>query len=58
MYLVNYAQPDIAFVIKLLARYSSSSIRRHLIGVKHILRYLKGIMNMNLYFFQMIQTQI
>ena len=29
MYLTNYTRPDITFVVNLLARYSSSSTRRH-----------------------------
>ena len=40
MYLANYTRPDIAFFVKLLARYSSAPTQRHWNGIKHILRYL------------------
>jgi len=50
MYLANDTRPDIAFAINLLARYSSSPTRRHWNGVKQILCYLKGIMNMGLFY--------
>jgi hypothetical protein len=42
MYLANCTQPDIAFAVNLLARYSAAHTRRHWVGVKTILRYLKG----------------
>ncbi|XP_049363534.1 secreted RxLR effector protein 161-like [Solanum verrucosum] len=42
MYLSNAMRPDVSFSVNLLTRYSSSPIRRHWNGVKHILRYLKG----------------
>jgi len=50
MYLANYTQPDIAFAINLLTRYSSSPTRRHWNGVKQILRYLRDTMNMGLFY--------
>ena len=50
MYLANYTRPDIAFAVNLLARYSSSPTRRHWNGVKQILHYLKGTMNMGLFY--------
>jgi len=50
MYLSNYTRPDITFVVNLLARYSSSPTRRHWNGVKQILRYLKGTMNIGLFY--------
>ena len=37
MYLANTTRPDIAFVVNLLARYSSAPTRRHWNGIKHIL---------------------
>ena len=43
MYLANYTRPDIVFLVNLLARYNSASIKRHWNGIKHILRYLRGI---------------
>nr|KYP52923.1 Retrovirus-related Pol polyprotein from transposon TNT 1-94 [Cajanus cajan] len=48
MYPANYTRPDIAFAVNLLARYSSSPTQRHWNGVKQILRYLRGIMDMRL----------
>jgi len=50
MYLANYTRHDIAFAVNLLARYSSSTIRRHWYGIKHIFHYLKGTMNMGLFY--------
>ena len=50
MYLANHTRPDISFAVNLLARYSSSPTRRHWNGVKHILRYLRGTMDMGLYY--------
>ena len=50
MYLANATRPDIAFSVNLLARYSSSPTRRHWNGIKHILRYLKGTLDMSLFY--------
>ncbi|XP_069145705.1 secreted RxLR effector protein 161-like [Solanum lycopersicum] len=50
MYLANTTRPDIAFVVNLLARYSSAPTRRHWNGIKHILRYLKGTTDMSLFY--------
>ncbi|KAK2443387.1 hypothetical protein QL285_014496 [Trifolium repens] len=50
MYLANYTRPDIPFFVNLLARYSFSPTRRHWNGVKHIFRYLKGTMDMGLFY--------
>ena len=49
MYLVNHTRPGISFSVNLLARFSSSSTRRHWNGVKHVLRYLRGTMDMGLF---------
>nr|KYP39682.1 Retrovirus-related Pol polyprotein from transposon TNT 1-94 [Cajanus cajan] len=48
MYLTNYTRPDTTFAVNLLARHSSSPTRRHWNGVKKILCYLRGTMNMGL----------
>jgi hypothetical protein len=48
MYLANNTRPDIAFSVNLLARYSSAPTRRHWNGIKHILRYLRGTIDMGL----------
>ncbi|XP_070050951.1 secreted RxLR effector protein 161-like [Nicotiana tomentosiformis] len=50
MYLANAIKPDIAFSVNLLARYSSSPTRRHWNGIKHILRYLKGTLDISLFY--------
>ena len=50
MYLANYTQPDIAFSINLLARYSSTPTKRHWNEIKHILRYLRGTSDMGLFY--------
>lgn len=50
MYLANSTRPDIAFAVSLLARFSSSPTRRHWNGIKHILRYLRGTIDMGLFY--------
>jgi hypothetical protein len=50
MYLTNCTRPDIAFAVNLLARYSVAPTKRHCVGVKTILRYLQGTINLGLFF--------
>ncbi|KAL0551378.1 hypothetical protein IC582_010464 [Cucumis melo] len=50
MYLANNTRPDIAFLVNLLARYSSSPTKKHWNGVKHVLRYLRGTIDMGYLF--------
>ena len=50
MYLASHTRPDISFAVNLLARYNSSPTRRHWTGVKQIFRYLRGTMDMGLYY--------
>jgi len=50
MYLANNTRPDIYFAVSLLARFSSSPTKRHWNGVKHILRYLQGTIDMELFY--------
>jgi hypothetical protein len=50
MYLANCTRPDIAFAVNLLARYSAAPTRRHWVGVKTILRYLRGTQDLGLWF--------
>ena len=52
IYLANCTRPDIAFSVNLLARYSSTPTQRHWNGVKHIFRYLKGTIDMGLFYSQ------
>lgn len=50
MYFANTTRPDIAFSVNLLARYSFAPTRRHWNQIKHILRYLKGTIDMALFY--------
>jgi len=50
MYLANCIRPDIAFATNLLARYNSSPTRRHWNEIKHIFRYLRGTIDLGLYY--------
>jgi len=50
MYLANYTRPDISFSVNLLSIYSFSPTRRHWNRVKHVLRNLRGTMNMGLFY--------
>ena len=58
MYLANCTRPDITFSVNLLARYSSAPTQRHCNGIKHILRYLRGTINMSLFYSREIKTTI
>jgi hypothetical protein len=58
MYLANRTRPDIAFLVNLLARYSSAPTRRHWNGVKHVLRYLRGTTNMGLFYSRCSNSQL
>ncbi|XP_074352498.1 secreted RxLR effector protein 161-like [Apium graveolens] len=50
IYLANCTRPGIAFSVNLLARHSSAPTRRHWTGVKQIFRYLRGTMDMGLFY--------
>ncbi|KAL0551516.1 hypothetical protein IC582_010605 [Cucumis melo] len=50
MYLANNTRPDITFSVNLLARYNSSPTKRHWNGVKHVLRYLRGTIDIGLFY--------
>jgi hypothetical protein len=50
MYLANNTRPDIAFAVNYLARYNAAPIMRHWNGIKNILRYLIGTIDLGLYF--------
>ena len=58
MYLENYTLPDIAFLVNLLARYSSAPTKRHWNGIKHILRYLRGTSDMGLFYSNAMESQL
>ncbi|XP_074352167.1 secreted RxLR effector protein 161-like [Apium graveolens] len=50
IYLTNNTQPDIVFAVNLLARFSSDPTKRHWDGIKHIFRYLRGTIDLGLFF--------
>ena len=50
MYLAQCTRPYIAFVVNLLARFSSEPTRRHWNGIKHIFHYLRGTIDLRLYY--------
>ena len=50
MYLAQCTRPDIAFAVNLFARFSSEPTRRHWNGIKHIFRYLRGTIDLGLYY--------
>ncbi|XP_075104800.1 secreted RxLR effector protein 161-like [Nicotiana tabacum] len=50
MYLANNTRPNITFIVSLIARFSSSPTRRHWNGVNHIFRYLRGTLDMRLFY--------
>lgn len=53
MYLTNCTQPDIAFLINILTRYSYVLTHRHSNGEKHVFHYLLRMINIGLLFIQM-----
>ena len=48
----------IAFSVNLLVKYSSSPSKRHWNGIKHILRYLRGISDMGLFYSKAMEPQL
>ena len=50
MYLAQCMRPYIAFAVNLLARFSFEPTRRHCNGIKHIFRYLRGTIDLGLYY--------
>ena len=50
MYLANTTRPNITFSVNLLAKYSSALTKKHWNGIKHILQYLKGTVDMGLFY--------
>lgn len=50
LYLAQCTRPDISFAVNLLARHSSAPTRRHWNGIKDIFRYLRGTMDMGLFY--------
>ena len=58
IYLVNCTRPDIVFSVNLLARYSSTSTRRHWNGIKHILCCLRITTDMGLFYSRESKQQL
>ncbi|KAK9912312.1 hypothetical protein M0R45_036180 [Rubus argutus] len=50
LYLALCTRPDISFAVNLLARYSSAPTQCHWTGIKTIFRYLKGTIDMGLFY--------
>ena len=50
LYLAQYTRLDISFVVNMLARCSSAPMRCHWNGIKDILCYLKGTLDMGLFY--------
>ena len=48
--LANCTRPDIAFSVNLLARHSAAPTVRHWTGIKHLLRYLQGTIDLGLFY--------
>ena len=48
MYLATATRPDIANAVSILARFSSNPGLQHWQAIKHLMRYLKGTMDMKL----------
>ena len=49
MYLTN-TRPDIRFVVNTLSQYLVQPRRVHLVAAKHVMRYLKGTIDLGLYY--------
>ena len=49
MYLTN-TRPDICFVVNTLSQYLVKPRQVHLIAAKHVMRYLKGMIDLGLYY--------
>ncbi|XP_070675696.1 uncharacterized mitochondrial protein AtMg00810-like [Malus domestica] len=50
LYLAQWPRPNISFIVNLLARYNNAPTSRHWNGVKDIFRYLKGTMDLGLFY--------
>ena len=58
MYLANCTRPDISFAVNLLARFSSAPTKRHWKGIKHILRYFRGNIDLSLFYFNNLKQEL
>ena len=58
MYLANCTCPNIIFSVNLLAIYNFDPTRRHWNDIKHILCYLCGTTDMNLFYSRELKQQL
>ncbi|XP_059627289.1 secreted RxLR effector protein 161-like [Cornus florida] len=56
----NYLKKEFEMkdLVNLLARYNSAPTRRHWNGVKHIMRYLRGMTDMRLFYSRQLKPQL
>ena len=50
MYLMLSTQPDIAYAVSQLSRFSANPTEKHKVAVKHVLQYLKQTIDYGLVF--------
>jgi hypothetical protein len=50
LYLAVNTRPDISFAVGMLSRFMSAPTHRHMQAAKHVLRYLKGTIELGLFF--------
>jgi len=48
---ICHSRPEITYSVRIVSRFLSDPKQSHLVAVKHILRYLKGTLDMVLFFF-------
>jgi hypothetical protein len=48
--LATNTRPDIAFAVNLHARHNASPTKRHWIGIKNVLRYIHGTVDLDLFY--------
>ena len=58
IYLTNCTQPNIAFSVNLLVRYSSAPTQRHWNVIKHILCYFQGTTDISLFYSKESKQQL
>ena len=58
MYLANCTRPDIVFSVNLLAMYNSAPTQRHWNSIKHILCYLQGTTDMDIFYSKKSKQQL
>jgi hypothetical protein len=58
MYLANNTRLDISFSMNFLSIYNYSPTWKHWDGVKHFFRYLRGMMNMGLFYLNNVNHEL